>query len=185
MASLMLYKVVGYEKLWFLNRSAVCLLLADCLLFAILADMDSLTQYKDVGYEKSWILIMSAVCLLSADCLLFSYLLVWTYWYNTNMLVWKVMIFEQVSCLFTFSWLFTFCHTGRYGLTDTIQGCWVWKIMNFDHVSCLFTFSWLFTFFILVGMDLLIQYKYVGYEKLCILIKSAVDLLSADCLFLF
>ena len=60
--------------------------------------------------------------------------------------VWKVRIFEQVSCLFTFSWLFTFCHTCRYGLTDTLQRCWGWKIMTFDHVSCLFSLIWLFTF---------------------------------------
>ena len=57
-----------------MSRSAVCLLLADCLLFAILSNMDSLTQYKDVGYKKVWILTMSAVCLLSADCLHFAVL---------------------------------------------------------------------------------------------------------------
>ena len=46
MAFLMEYKVVRYENLRFFSMSAVCLLSADCLLFAILAEMDSLIQCK-------------------------------------------------------------------------------------------------------------------------------------------
>ena len=46
MACLMEYKVVRYENLRFFSMSAVCLLSADCLLFAKFADMDSMIQCK-------------------------------------------------------------------------------------------------------------------------------------------
>ena len=55
MTWLMQYKGIRHEKLWFLSRSAVCLLSADCVLFTILADMDSMTQNKVITYEKLFI----------------------------------------------------------------------------------------------------------------------------------
>ena len=42
------------------------------------------------------------------------------------------MIYEEFCHLFTFSWLFTFCHTCRNGLTDTIQGNFGSEVKSFD-----------------------------------------------------
>ena len=39
-------------ELMIFSRSAICLHSADCLLFAVVVQMDSLLQNKDVGYAK-------------------------------------------------------------------------------------------------------------------------------------
>ena len=60
------------------------------------------------------------------------------------------MIFERVSCLFTLSWLFTFCLTCRNGLTYTMQvGYWdlMWKIMIFLEFQ-LFVYFQLIVYFL-------------------------------------
>ena len=74
----------------------------------IKADMAFLMEHKVVRYENLRFFSMSAVCLLSADCLLFAILAD-----MDSTMQYKVVRhenfthFDETSCLFTFSCLFT------------------------------------------------------------------------------
>ena len=86
--------------------SAICLLWAVCLLFALLLYMSPhWYNAKLLDMKKLRIKQMSAVCSL------FLYLQIWPYWYNAKML--NIRNVNDVSCLFTFICLYT-SHLGQF-----------------------------------------------------------------------